>query len=107
AGMGRYARGEPGGAAAVGNEMGVSRAGGAVAFARRDYERAAALLGRALRDIACGGGSDEQRGVFAQSHFVSLSRAGRKQEAQQALHEYLADRSSTALFQRWRAEIGG
>jgi tetratricopeptide (TPR) repeat protein len=105
--MEEYARSQTGRAAYVWNEIGLKQARGSVAFARGDFDRAAALLGGALGDIACGGGSDEQRAVFAQSHFLSLSRAGLKQQAQHALHDYLAGRSSAALFQRWRAEIGG
>jgi tetratricopeptide (TPR) repeat protein len=105
--MEQYARCQTGRAAYVWNEIGVNQARGSVAFARGDFDRAAAMLGGALGDVACGGGSDEQRAVFAQSHFVSLSRAGLTHQAQQALHDYLAGRSSTALFQRWRSEIGG
>jgi tetratricopeptide (TPR) repeat protein len=103
----KYARSQTGRAAYVWNEIGLKQARGSVAFARGDFDRAAALLGGALGDIACGGGSDEQRAVFAQSHFLSLSRAGLRPQAQQALHDYLAGRSSAALFQRWRTEIGG
>jgi tetratricopeptide (TPR) repeat protein len=105
--MEEYAGRQTGRAAYVWNEIGVKQARGSIAFARGDFDRAAALLGGVLGDIACGGGSDEQRAVFAQSHFVSLSRAGLTQQAQQALGDYLAGRSSTALFQRWRAEIAG
>ena len=105
--MEEYARSQTGRAAYVWNEIGLKQARGSVAFARGDFDRAAALLGGALGDIACGGGSDEQRAVFAQSHFLSLSRAGLRQQAQHALHDYLEGRSSAALFQRWRAEIGG
>src|SRR5215469_10784704 len=105
--MQEHARRQTGRAAHVWNDIGLKQAHGSVAFARGDFDRAAALLAGALDDIACGGGSDEQRAVFAQSHFVSLSRAGLRQQAQQALHDYLAGRSSAALFQRWRAEIGG
>jgi tetratricopeptide (TPR) repeat protein len=105
--MEEYARSQTGRAAYVWNEIGLKQARGSVAFARGDFDRAAALLGGALGDIACGGGSDEQRAVFAQSHFLSLSRAGLRQQSQHALHDYLAGRSSAALFRRWRAEIGG
>jgi tetratricopeptide (TPR) repeat protein len=105
--MEEFARRQTGRAAYIWNEIGLQQARGSIAFARGDFDRAAALLGSALGDIACGGGSDEQRAVFAQSHFVSLSRAGLTQQAQQALRDYLAGRSSTALFERWRAEIGG
>jgi tetratricopeptide (TPR) repeat protein len=105
--MEEYARRQTGRAAYVWSEIGINQARGSVAFARGDFDRAATLLGSALGGIASGGGSDEQRAVFAQSHFLSLSRAGHTQQAQQALHDYLAGRSSTALFQRWRAELGG
>jgi tetratricopeptide (TPR) repeat protein len=105
--MEEYGRRQTGRAAYVWNEIGLKQARGSVAFARGDFDRAAALLGGALGDIASGGGSDEQRAVFAQSHFLSLSRAGLREQAQHALHDYLVGRSSAALFQRWRAEIGG
>lgn len=102
-----HAQQQTGRAAHVWNEIGLNEARGSVAFARGDYDRAAALLGAALDDIACGGGSDEQRGVFDQAHFVSLHRAGRTREAQHALHKFVAGRKSPPLFDRWRAEIGG
>ena len=44
---------------------------------------------------------DEQRGVFAESHLVSLIRAGRKAEARAALGEHIARRPETALERRW------
>ena len=105
--MEHYAQRQTGRAAHVWNEIGINEARGSVAFARGDYDRAAALLGTALDDIACGGGSDEQRGVFPQSHFISLHRGGRKPEARKALSEFIAGCASTPLFDRWRAEIGG
>ena len=43
------------------------------------------LLQPILDDVPCVGGSDEQRGVFAESHLVSLIRAGRRAEARTAL----------------------
>jgi len=105
--MENHAQSQAGHAAHVWNEIGINEARGAVAFARRDYDRAAALFSAALGDIACGGGSDEQRGVFWQSHFLSLNRAGRKAEAQKALHGFLSGRGDAPLHRRWLAEIGG
>jgi tetratricopeptide (TPR) repeat protein len=105
--MERFAERQTGNARRVWKDIGLPEARGAVAFARGDYDRAAAMLGPILDDIACGGGSDEQRGVFAQSHFMSLIRAGRKAEAQQALRSYNQDRPATPLYQRWLAQTGG
>jgi tetratricopeptide (TPR) repeat protein len=105
--MDRHASRQTGRAAHVWSEIGLNQARGAVAFARGDYDRAANLLEAALGDIACGGGSDEQRGVFTQSYFASLGRAGRKPDAQQALRNYLSGRGDTPLHRRWLAGIGG
>ena len=105
--MEAHAQRQGGRAAHVWNEIGLNEARGAVAFARGDYDRAAAMLGVALGDIACGGGSDEQRGVFWQSHFLGLGRAGRKSEAQKALRGFLSGRGDALLHRRWLAEIGG
>ena len=102
-----HAHRRTGHAAHVWNEIGINEARGAVAFARRDYDRAAAMFDAALGDIACGGGSDEQRGVFWQSHFLSLSRAGRKADAQNALRGFLSGRGDAPLHRRWLVEIGG
>jgi hypothetical protein len=54
--------------------VGVPLARGCVAFASGDYDRAGAILQPILNDVPCVGGSDEQRGVFAESHLVSLIR---------------------------------
>ncbi|SRR5579885_245611 len=102
-----YAERQTGRAAHVWKDIGVLQAQGSIAFARGDYDRAAAMLGPTLSDIACGGGSDEQRAVFAQSYFLSLARAGRKDAARQALRDYLEDRPPNPLHRRWLAEIGG
>ena len=86
-------------------EVGVALAKGSIAFANGDYDRAADLLGPVLNDVACGGGSDEQRGVFIQSHLVSLIRAGRKAEARRTLSGYIATRPETPLERRWASWI--
>ncbi len=78
---------------------------GSIAFANADYDRAAELLGPVLGDVACGGGSDEQRGVFGESYLVALIRSGRKAEARTALAEYIRDRPETPLHRLWSSWI--
>jgi tetratricopeptide (TPR) repeat protein len=104
--MERHAERQTGGYARVWREIGLAEARGSVAFARGDYDRAAGLLGPVLGDIAIGGGSDEQRGVFTESHFVSLIRAGRKPEAARALTAYTEGRTSAPLQRRWLSQAG-
>jgi hypothetical protein len=50
-------------------------------------------------------GSDEQRGVFAESHLVSLIRGERWEEARTALSEHMTRRPMTAVERRWAAMI--
>jgi tetratricopeptide (TPR) repeat protein len=103
----RHAQSIDGKAAGVWKNIGIPQLRGTLSFARGRYDEAAAMLGPILDDIAAGGGSDEQRGVFHQSHFVSLARAGRRAEAQEALRGYAEGRPPMALYRRWAAEIGG
>lgn len=104
--MARFAGEQTGQAARVWKDIGLAEARGAVAFARGDYDRAADLLGSTLPEIAIGGGSDEQRGVFPESHFMSLIRAGRKPEALRALHSYTEGRVAAPLHRWWLAQAG-
>jgi tetratricopeptide (TPR) repeat protein len=104
--MARHAERQTGWYARVWKEIGLAEARGSVAFARGDYDRAAELLGPALADIAIGGGSDEQRGVFSESHFMSLIRAGRKEEAERALQAYTQGRAAAPLHRWWLAQAG-
>ena len=68
-------RRQTGSLAHVWNEVGVPLARGCVAFAAGDYDRASrTAAANPGRDVPCVGGSDEQRGVFAESHLVSLIR---------------------------------
>jgi tetratricopeptide (TPR) repeat protein len=105
AAMQRHAERQTGRLAHVWNEVGVPLARGCIAFAAGDYDRASALLRPILAETPCVGGSDEQRGVFAESHLVSLIRAGRKDEARAALIEHIAGRDETALERRWEESI--
>ena len=104
-GMERHAEKQTGNLAHVWNDVGVPLARGCVAFASGDYDRASALLQPILNDVPCVGGSDEQRGVFAESHLVSLIRAGRRAEARAALSEHIARRPETAVERRWAEMI--
>lgn len=104
-GMTRHAEKQTGKLAHVWNEIGVPLAYGCVAFASGHYDRASELLLPILNDVPCVGGSDEQRGVFAESHLVSLINAGRKTEARAALGEHIARRPETALERRWAEMI--
>jgi len=101
AGMQRHAEKQTGSLAHVWKDIGLPLARGCVAFASGDYDRASALLEPILADVPCVGGSDEQRGVFAESHLVSLIRAGRKAEARAALNDRINGRPETTLERRW------
>jgi tetratricopeptide (TPR) repeat protein len=89
----------------VWKEIGVPLAEGSVAFAYGDYDRAAAALAPILPEVACAGGSDEQRGVFVQSRLVSLVKGGHQERARSAIEEYIARRQVTPLESYWLAEI--
>jgi tetratricopeptide (TPR) repeat protein len=104
-GMERHAEKQTGNLAHVWNDVGVPLARGCVAFASGDYDRAGAILQPILNKVPCVGGSDEQRGVFAESHLVSLIRAGRRAEARTALSEHIARRPETAVERRWAEMI--
>jgi tetratricopeptide (TPR) repeat protein len=101
----RHAGKQTGHLAHVWNEVGVPLARGCAAFAVGEYDRASGLLQPILADVQCVGGSDEQRGVFAESHLVSLIRAGHRAEARAALSEHIARRPETALERRWAESI--
>ena len=99
--MRRHAERQTGAAARVWNQIGLAQARGCVAYARGNFDRAADALGAVLPEIAICGGSDEQRGVFYESHFMSLIKAGRKAEANAATAAYIGARPVTKLDHRW------
>lgn len=103
--MRRYAERQSAAAAHVWMRVGLAEARGCVAYARGDFDRAAEELGAILPEIAIGGGSDEQRGVFHESHFMSLVKAGRKREAAAALNAYAGAGAQTRLERRWLAMV--
>jgi tetratricopeptide (TPR) repeat protein len=85
----------------VWKEIGMPLMRGCVAFAQAEYDIAASELGPILPEVACVGGSDEQRGVFIQSHLVSLIRGGNREAARAAIEEYIAGRPITSLERHW------
>jgi tetratricopeptide (TPR) repeat protein len=89
----------------VWKEIGVPLVEGSVAFAYGEYDRAAAALGPILPEVACAGGSDEQRGVFIQSHLVSLVKGDHRERAHRAIEDYIAGRPVTPLERYWLAEV--
>ncbi|HYL58179.1 MAG TPA: hypothetical protein VEU51_04865, partial [Candidatus Acidoferrales bacterium] len=103
--MEQFADRQTGPLAHVWKDVGVPLARGCVAYAARDYDRAAESIGPILSDVPCAGGSDEQRGVFTESFLVSLIGAARRGEARKALDDYVAGRPETALVRRWSAMI--
>jgi tetratricopeptide (TPR) repeat protein len=88
----------------VWREIGLPLARGCVAFAYGDYDGAAALLAPILPEVALGGGSDEQRGVFIQSHIVALVRSGNRESARAAIDQYIAGRPVTPLEEHWKSQ---
>ncbi len=96
---------QAGGQKKVWKEVGVPLAEGSVAFAYGEYDRAAATLAPILPEVACAGGSDEQRGVFVQSHLVSLVKGGHRKRARKAIEDYIAGRPVTPLERYWLAGI--
>jgi tetratricopeptide (TPR) repeat protein len=100
-----HADAQSGGQKKVWKEIGVPLAEGSVAFAYGEYDRAAAALAPILPEVACAGGSDEQRGVFIQSHLVSLVKGGNRDRAHRAIEDYIAGRPVTSLERYWLAEI--
>ena len=98
--MRRHAEGLSGDAARVW-KIGLVEARGCVAYARGDFDRAAEALGAILPEVAICGGSDEQRGVFHEAHFMSLIKAERKRDAAVAITEYVGASAMTKLDRRW------
>ncbi len=99
--MRRYAESQIGTRAEVWGWVGIGQARASVAFARGEYARAAGLFGQVLPKIAIGGGSDEQRGVFNESHFVALIKAGRLTDAARALEQHQSGRALTPVDEYW------
>ena len=101
----RHADAQTGGQRKVWKEIGMPLARGCVAFAYGDWDSAAATLAPILPEVARGGGSDEQRGVFIQSHIVSLIRGKNTNSARDAIDNYIAGRPITPLERHWLSGV--
>jgi len=91
--------------ALVWREIGLPLVRASVKYARGDYERCAELLDPILREVWRAGGSDEQRRVFLESHFLSLLKSGNRLQASRALEKLIGGRSATRRESLWRDEI--
>ncbi|HXW84841.1 MAG TPA: hypothetical protein VEJ86_10585, partial [Candidatus Binataceae bacterium] len=101
----RFAAAQTGGARRVWLEVGVPEARASLAFAEGDCTRAAELFEPILDEIWRGGGSDEQRGVFAQSYLVSLIRQGANARASSVLRDWLGSRTPIPVEQHWLSQV--
>jgi tetratricopeptide (TPR) repeat protein len=103
--MENFARSQTGAATQVWLRVGLPQAQACLAFAEGDWQRAARLFEAILPDIARGGGSDEQRGVFSQSYLLSLIRGGERAGARRLLDSWVGSRAPIALEQHWLAQL--
>ena len=101
----RFAQAQSGAAQRVWLKVGLAQTQASLAFAEGDWVRAARLFEPILPDIACGGGSDEQRGVFSQSYLMSLIRSGERRRAAGLLRESIGSRAPVPLEQHWLAQV--
>ena len=76
-----------------------------LAFAEGHWGQAARLFEPILPEIACAGGSDEQRGVFSQSYLMSLIRSGECAAARSLLDREIGARAPIPLEQHWLAQL--
>jgi hypothetical protein len=99
--MGHFAGQQTGPAAHIWKSIGLPLVRGSAAFARREYGRAASLLGPIAADLACVGGSDAQNSLFAQSYATALAKSGQKSTAREFYKHHLGTRPLIALEQSW------
>ncbi len=100
-----FARSPNGPATNVWLEVGLPQSQACLAFAEGDWKRAARLFESILPEIARGGGSDEQRGVFSQSYLISLIRSGARDGARSLLDSWMGSRAPIPLERHWLAQI--
>ena len=101
----RFAHAQRGNLARVWLEVGLPQTQACLAFAEGDWTRAARLFEPILPAIACGGGSDEQRGVFSQSYLMSLIKSGERASARSLLDRWIGARTPVPLEQHWLAQL--
>ena len=100
-----FARSQSGPAVHVWLKVGLPQAQACLAFAEGDWKTAARLFEPILAEIACGGGSDEQRGVFSQSYLMSLLKSGARADARNLLKGWIGSRVPIPLEEHWLAQI--
>ncbi len=100
----RFAREQTGNAARIWRKIGLAQVQASLAFAQGDWARSAQLFESVLPEIACGGGSDEQRGVFSQSYLLSLIGL-REPRAGALLRQWIGSRTPLPLEQRWLSKV--
>jgi tetratricopeptide (TPR) repeat protein len=100
-----FARSQSGPAADLWFRVGLPQARACLAFAEGDWKRAARLFETILPDIARGGGSDEQRGVFSQSYLLSLIHGGERAGARRTLDSWIGSRAPIPLEQHWLGRL--
>jgi tetratricopeptide (TPR) repeat protein len=100
-----YARSQSGPASRVWRGVGLTQAQACLAFAEDDWQTAARLFQAILPEIACGGGSDEQRGVFSQSYLMSLTKSGVRAGARSLLQGWIGSRTPIPLEEHWLAQM--
>ncbi|MGH8225320.1 MAG: hypothetical protein ACRER1_04080 [Gammaproteobacteria bacterium] len=90
----------------VWHTVGLGLARAVLAYAQGKWSEAAEEFAPLLERSGEGGGSDEQRGVFAESYFVSLVRGGERERAREYLYASIGAHEPTPL-QRHRLALAG
>ncbi len=106
AGFERYADTRDGRAREVWHTVGLGLARAVLAYAQGKWSEAAEEFAPLLERSGEGGGSDEQRGVFAESYLLSLIRGGECERAREHLSAHIGARNPTRLERHWLALAG-
>lgn len=80
--------------------------GGVIAFAQRDFARAAMCLEKVYPDFYAGGGSDAQVEIFVQSTYLAFLRTDEADAAQAVFDRCLAYYQQTPLHEYWLSCAG-
>ncbi len=100
-----FARSQNGPPTRVWLKVGLPQSQACLAYAEGHWKDAACLFEPILSEIACAGGSDEQRGVFSQSYLMSLIKSGERASARRLLHQWIGRRAPIPLEQHWLGQI--
>lgn len=99
----RYADTREGRERKVWYTVGLGLARAVLAYARGQWAEAAEGFAPLLARSGEGGGSDEQRGVFAESYLLSLIHGGEHERARERLSARIGERDPTPLERHWLA----